>query len=707
MSNLRHSPAAPPKVTSSVAVKGELKRETKTKKIIPVPSIQGKVIANNIRQLKQVQKKWRAILQGKLQIRLRVGRKHHPDFVYFLNNQVILKSLDSEKRKRLAAVLLAGDWNNAILKTKELPYLAMSLCQEQRITLMQLFTVLDYVGNSQNAPIAEVFPILDLEGNFSPAARLNLLSSEAFHASGKEHFSSPDVLESFRLKVAALPQSEQIFYLVPCNNTSLETSLTSLKAIWKATHSESHNLVLSYGAIDALGRALYDRQYKEVFCRLGIQSPLDIEGGVRRGFRIAPAFYPGIIVYGDIHGVPDITYFTASRHDWYHSKVLSCIPLPIQAASLHMVDVARHFFKQDINSLLSKEIWNWIDAEFSYFFYRSNFKNELLTVEKTSEYFYQFLINAEGSYLLSHGKLTPVGAAILIDMLINKERWISNFKIDPEYLREPFRVHFQWLKENYNKHLKSCSKKLQIFKFLMASYKESDLKDQENLLLILSENINEQHIVFRKLKSSELPSHSYMDLRFKNTIIITFHGERNFEAICLLLKIRNYAIGQRQNGDHIVRDFSRYPIGLLNDLFNTEMGEIFRKKYSLNYILFRGHVATAKLLEETIRREKIAEHRALVELRRKTEERIAADRRAEVDLMRKAEESQRRVVTAQTVPRRQYCISLKKVGLFAGVAVTSLAVGGTVGTMVITGAIGVAGYKAINKMTSRCRLSGR
>lgn len=401
-----------------------------------------------------IQRKWRQILTDKTRlVSVAVGKKHrakNPEFLFFLHNQKIKKSLNLVERKKLKILLDKGDWKEIYNMRESAYYLIITLSQNQEISPTQRDSVLDFLQTTRDFNLEQVYPLLDQEGNFTDVANralLPILEQSAvlapLNALSKENF---------RLLVKALPKSEQMFYLTAVGPLQDKTYYDKGLGVIMIRHdalllNQERNglLFMSTGVRNALGIARNGIQkYVASRARLGIFSPAEIIETARNGFRPRATYYPGTKTHNKpIHGLKTLPA-EDSVHDDHHSNLWSTLPFPIRAALFRMIDIAREKFKDVLTSkrkniareeLLSKEIWECGEGNFSYFtgdFSDENHCDESNLEQMAIQFHTMLEIGEQISLLCRSYPLekdfsipTSFGTAIFIDMVFNEAEWIK------------------------------------------------------------------------------------------------------------------------------------------------------------------------------------------------------------------------------------------------------------------------------------------
>jgi hypothetical protein len=318
---------------------------------------------------KLIQKSWYHYINSSL-IPIKSRQRQSGEFRHLVHEQSIKKSLHPKKLKALKTALDQGNWNAPIFSDETIPYvyLAMALFDAGAITQQQIYTILERFQTFKDKGSYEhrgTFKILNSDGEFTPETFKILIPAitHSIEEFSERHF------QAFKLLVATLPLSEQIFYTSSfgtfnpkSENKSLTRVLFKLKSLY---YWNNEFIYLSSGVHDALGITLYGlKEYVRPMLKLGKQSLDDIEEGVRSLSRYSATYYPDSYQYNSVHDYNNITPKEATEHDKYHSQLMCKIPKDILSAFLRMVDISRAVTKL----AWSKEIWSWIDMSSEYFF---------------------------------------------------------------------------------------------------------------------------------------------------------------------------------------------------------------------------------------------------------------------------------------------------------------------------------------------------
>ncbi|MGQ3887566.1 hypothetical protein ACQUW5_00870 [Legionella sp. CNM-1927-20] len=348
--------------------------------------------------------------------------RHKKNVKDFFSNKSVYRSVNKRLADELLLAIKNGNWEEDIFSDVKLPYVALALFDQGKISYHQICTIFERLYVFEDFNPRKTYKILDHFGNFTPEAETILLPS----------ITRPNLpldatqKEAFRLLLLSLPPSEQIFYTTEVgylkfndnNADQLGNTLYKLGALYVHDYKEdaviehdkkqtssftaSGHIIsesgegpldkqdeleqqddgrplaeknitevevtkkeivrLSMGAFDALGIARFEENYVKPTFRLGMLTIDDIMAGVRQFTRPSSLPYPKWPFYSQIHGLKPITVLEAIDHEKFHSLQMSKTPKCIIKALWHISD----FFTRQTTILKSKETWNWHDAEFNY-----------------------------------------------------------------------------------------------------------------------------------------------------------------------------------------------------------------------------------------------------------------------------------------------------------------------------------------------------
>ncbi|MGQ3888285.1 hypothetical protein ACQUW5_04535 [Legionella sp. CNM-1927-20] len=496
-----------------------------------------------------IQRAWNRKRAADAFITINPKGNHTGNFNHLLNPQatqkVVKKSINKVKLEALYKAVQIGDWTHEIFKDPTLPQLALSLYASDKISQQQLYTLLEYAQTAVDFPLKGVYRILDEHNDFTLEAKQILLPviQKRFYL---EEMSASQV-EDFRLLIASLPVSEQVFYtnelgkLEHEKNDGKSTGRRVISIDGLYLKDEDSLVNLACGARDALGIARFGlEEYVRPMPRLGKIKLDDIEHGMRHFARYASIHYPDTIPYedGDIHGYIGVLGLEALGHDIYHSHAISVSRKNHMLCFLRLVDVAR----QATGFKWSKEIWEWVDQDYvALFHYKEKFNLETInnySIELMTDLFMEVLtygqgkgnIALSGGFLIKDERLTCLGALIFIDMITNREAWLDLY-IDPEaIIDEPFKTNYDAIKNIYSL-IKNDKPEIQVLKsFIYLSWKGD--KEMERLFYQFNDMINEcshsdlfsKELKFTKLKREDVSQARAIE--FVNTIGLSFSKDK-------------------------------------------------------------------------------------------------------------------------------------------------------------------------------------
>lgn len=483
--------------------------------------------------------------------------------------ETLERSLNFEKIEILFQALEQGEWEHAIFSDPELPFMTMTLYINGKITRQQITSILyrQSVIKDFTVQPGETYRILDDAGEFTAEAKKFLLPLfEKFNL--LPNFTDLEI-EHFRLLVKTLPRSEQYFFLSSkepvskAGNKHTEKVIRSLKSLDSVWSSAGKYVHLAYGAQDALSIMRFGvDSYALPLARVGAMGMREIEHGMRVGARYTALHYPRPQIWQDIHGAP--TYgFVATLHDAaYHARVVSAFPDFFKQALLRFVDVTRQAvseaFAQKPEDIWSKEIWNWIDAEFNQFLFHPDFVQKTFETDEEKTNTLCFILTLKSSYyerqfpnryaqshlgsssLVQYGQLTPVGMIILLDMLDKTEEW-KKIGIDPQFLILQIGDHYQSIKTIYN-DLQSNPLLIRLLK--ISVYLDLKSRKQLHLWEDINRHIDENHVFileklkFDKYKKSNIARPNVIYLNFADMALETRNA---FVRVVYVSEAANYA----------------------------------------------------------------------------------------------------------------------------------------------------------------------
>lgn len=502
---------------------------------------------------------------------------HSKLFAHFVRGQKLKKSINRQKLDSVIMALNTGAWNDPIFKDITIAELSLSLFASNKITYQQTCTLLEAAQIPEDKTY---FPILDQDGEFTQMAiylLLPILQAAPFLKS-----MSQTQLNDFKLLIQALPASEQYFYLTPTpkKRSLLGTQSIELGSILPLEISmtagmdpQKVDVHLTSGARDALGLARFGLdEYVPAVPRLGILTTLDIEEGVRNKMRYAALHYHGIPDHKRIHEVEDYLPNEATSHDVSHSDIMSTLPKKTLSGLHYMIDLCRIKIEPDFptakqGTVLSKEIWGWIDMVFYYTFLQNKTKtfSSLQDNKELTELFCMILATGGdstaslGGYLIdlyfnsanpTYSKLSPLGAIVMLDMIINPKNWQEK-GIEPQYLLGQFKEKYDFIKGIF--HLLENPPKVQIMKIIFYESLYDFIKESLGMEGLLNQIISLDAIInanadwlSEKLKFFKQPKSNLIGFKYKDKALSI---ESINEIISDLLTLKNPSLDERKIQD--------------------------------------------------------------------------------------------------------------------------------------------------------------
>jgi len=496
-----------------------------------------------------IQNWWRRLRQKDTLVKVNPAGNHTGSFNHLVNynektNHNVKKSLNKAKLDSLDQAIKSGNWDDPIFNDPTLPQLALTLYDSEKITQQQIYTLLERHQTLKDFPLRNTYKILDENEQFTQEAREFLLPiiRNRFHLRDL----ADESIEEFRLMVAALPGSEQVFYTTGIGKLaeegiveesikhSLGLRLLGLDAMFFGKNQLIH---LTSGARDALGLVRFGLdEYVRPMPRLGVQKLGDIEHGVKHQARYAAVDYPETKPYKNIHDYLNVKDLEATSHDVYHGNVMSTIPKNFLFVLWRFIDISR----AKTGYMWSKEIWDWVDTDYLYFFHQqkdfeADWLNQQMTQLKFSTELFFDLLNygngtsrrevSEDGSVLREDKPTPMGVFIFIDMVQNRNDWLQ-LKIDPNYLAEPFKQYYLAAKEIYE-YIKNDEPKIQLLKYnIYVQLKEQKVPKALQSFQSLNTIINARQstvLAFNKVKKEDEIAKSNQD--WVNTVYFTYDGK--------------------------------------------------------------------------------------------------------------------------------------------------------------------------------------
>lgn len=478
-------------------------------------------------KLTKYQKKWRGRLQRDKLIKVYSEGIHSGLFRSFINNKKdfpVRKSVNLIKRNQLLDLIQQNNFLPGLMQANHMakilfadPYFAeivLGLFPAEKIDFQQLSTLLELNQNLNHGSkfrknlhvlrenkliLQSVYPILNDKNEFTAEAENILLTT--IKSKDPSTLLNIHQIEEFRLLVAALPKSEQYFYVLTGKDKSTFLLTSYLLPIVGYQYKDAM-LGFTCGVRNAYGLACFGfEDYMPMVFRLHRQLMKDIEEGEKKGVRWGAMHYPNTFPYNDIHNWKAVTPFLASRHDEYHSRVISSIPKRFLNAFWYIVEMTREVTKFNY----SREIWCLIDAEFPYF--RDHETKEEDPKSKT-QLFLETLKNSNKNHVaIIHGEhniLSIVGIIMLLDMRKNMDIWINRFDIYPQYLNPYWEQLNEIYPEIINDSLKIQILKCQLYFEIINNPSLSFTIEFKILNKIIEyESISDDQLQFQKIPSDK------------------------------------------------------------------------------------------------------------------------------------------------------------------------------------------------------------
>ncbi len=503
---------------------------------------------------RKIQRYWRKKLSSDTLIPVNLNANHTEEFKELVNEQKVLKSINQTKLKQLFKSVQAGNWKDKIFMDPHLAYLALSLFDSNKITSVQIRTLLEYVQIAKEKKDIRIIEVLDKNLEFTEqfAEILKDIENLTFKRLEKKQ------LIMLKSLICHLPASERACFLFEINQYILEKQLMDENLLKHGQSEQSLGLsmlevlhktiiydqtkpqlranYITAGIRDALGIVRFGlKNYVRLLPTLGEKTPHQIESGIRKQVRYSVLDFPGTIPFTKIHEFNNVTLYEAIQHDYSHAEIMSILGWEVQQAILLLVDQLRALWGEDIKPtlggkpLLSFELWTLIDAVFLYCYYHDLtyntpfFRNNLLTEAKITEKFFLSLLHEENELGFSlflarknqsvEQNITLLGVILILFFLNNPTPWLAykiNFakltRHDEVENTENFEYYFREIKD-LHKYIKVDSIKIQIFKVLLfQSFKIQ--KNGKDKFLNFSNMISRHHdkiltrLTFRKINKN-------------------------------------------------------------------------------------------------------------------------------------------------------------------------------------------------------------
>lgn len=441
--------------------------------------------------------------------------KHDAEFIEFVHNQVIKKSVNAKKLRQLKKSIRSGNWNDPIYEDFHLPQLAVSLFASEELTKSETITILErWQAFKDHEHIKTAF-ILDKNRDYTEDAKRILIPS----LTGKYLAElNSEQLDEFKFLISKFAKSEQIFYIINGERYRedyeiggrllLGALLIRLEALPRVNDDKNfHVMCLSASVRDALGRVRFGDNYIKMDPILGNKTIAEIEKGVRKQIRFGALSYPGVDDGEKKIHTRIVNSLEKTCHDIYHSNIMSTFSREMQNGLLLLVQAVREVTYPDLKTEWSKEIWDWVDCEFNLLSLNNKkintdeFRKNRLTKHTITKLFCDALLYGSRSkttnqrnHILPKKKggfeifdnfsdlderhITPLGVIFLLDVIKNEKKWKEN-KIDFETLPPNHAINkfYQEIRNLYPS-IKSDEPSIQIFKILLyQKFKKNEMKD--------------------------------------------------------------------------------------------------------------------------------------------------------------------------------------------------------------------------------------
>ncbi|PJE10910.1 hypothetical protein [Legionella sp.] len=385
---------------------------------------------------------------------------HSDDFDDFLNGNEVTIPVGMVLRQKclddLEQAIREGDYKHRRFSYTSLPFYALWLFKQNKITRQQLATILARVQVLQTMPIKETFRIVDDQGQFTQDAKerlLPILKKNAYSGGLTDWH-----VERFRLLMHAAPKSEQMFYTSTANpkiarNGGLGTQLGDALArngAWFRKNSlfTEHNvdIHMSFGAIEGLQIAIKGISGAAAArAKLGKVSIDSVKEGVEYNYRQTAVSIPDSGVEAITKGIHNYSYSpmpAVTAHDVFHARLHNTIPSEFHMMLNHMDYIASKHTKIPKSKLL----WQLVDREFHAFQFQSI---NLNSPQQGARLFVNlFATDLEEEHpLLKNDHLTDEGIAIVWDMVNQPELWQRIYKVDIDSLSQPYKKHILKMKD--------------------------------------------------------------------------------------------------------------------------------------------------------------------------------------------------------------------------------------------------------------------
>ncbi len=405
----------------------------------------------------------------------------HPDL-----SRKAVELPEKEKLDQFLFEIEQGNWSSSIFEDEKVEDIALWCFRNAKISYEQFLTILERQQQQLDFPDRQMhlFQLLDEHGNYTDFAQQYFIPAleQALHIQGMvgNRTISEDKKEQLRSLIATLPKSEQICYMTEISFEDTQKMLPGTDLGQISSDSSGENLLgnmirlgvafcerykdldgressqlitASAGVENAVALTIYGvKKHIAPVHRVGNITTREIEEGVRQRFRPTAITLREGPLLKNIHDDPNPARTATTKHDRYHSNVMSRTPEAYRNAFFHMIDVTRERLSSmhaEENShrrnpqptLSTSEIWLFTDAEFSVTRHSLTFfkKESPASLEEKTKHFCELLdarakIDNSSPFYNSDNKVSPFGLIVFVDMLQNSALWRERFQIDPELL---------------------------------------------------------------------------------------------------------------------------------------------------------------------------------------------------------------------------------------------------------------------------------
>ncbi|ASQ45596.1 hypothetical protein [Legionella clemsonensis] len=381
---------------------------------------------------------------------------HSDDFDDFLNGDVVKIpdhfKLTQEGLEQVYQAIQRGNFEDAALTREDHTFYALWLFKQNRITRQQMATLLARDQIPREYPLVKTFKILDDNGEFTKEAVklwLPVIKSDAFGGKFTDWH-----LERLRLLIQAAPKSEQIFYLSEPNPNIISSQKRELGNALQINHSwhrtlyqgKLYDLHMSFGVLEGIQIATSGisgaAASRAKLGKVGIDA---VKEGVEFYYRPTAISMRNSGIEATtkgIHGYAESLMPAVSAHDVFHSRLHNTIKPEFHMMLNHMHQIIH----QHTNQKWSKTMWELVDREFHAFQYQSI---NLDSPKEAARHFLRMLTGGNAIFLFHNNvdsALSDDGFAIVLNMVNESEIWKKLYKIDIEFLGDPYKAQIRKVK---------------------------------------------------------------------------------------------------------------------------------------------------------------------------------------------------------------------------------------------------------------------